>query len=136
MGNLRYKLAEFMYGRYGTDQLQKALTVLYFIIFIVNLFVHSIIISYLMWAVFIWMIYRSFSKQISRRRMENDKFMRVWNVIKAKASLLFGRIKEIKTHRYRTCPHCKSVLRLPRKTGKRTVRCPRCRKEFQTNIIL
>ena len=136
LGNLRDKLAAFMYGRYGSDQLYKALIVLYFILFIANLFVNSIIITVVMWAVLFWTIFRSFSKNISARSMENDKFMSVWNTIRTKTTLTIRRIKEIRTRRYRKCPHCKSVLRLPRQTGKRTVTCPRCNKRFQTNIIL
>lgn len=135
LGNLRDKLAAFMYGRYGADQLYKALIVLYFILFAANLFANSIILTVVMWAVLFWTIFRSFSKNISQRSMENDKFMNIWNTIKAKAMLSIRRIKEIRTRRYRKCPHCKSVLRLPRKTGKRTVTCPRCNKRFQTNII-
>ena len=134
LGNLRDKLAAFMYGRYGSDQLYKALIVLYFILFAVNLFVNSIILTAVMWAVLFWTLFRSFSKNISGRSLENDRFMSVWNTIKAKTALFIRRIKEIRTRRYRKCPHCKSIIRLPRKIGKHIVICPYCHDEFPTHI--
>lgn len=135
MGNFKDKLARFMYGRYGTDQLNYALIVAYLVLIVANNFIHSAIIGILMWAVLICMVLRTFSRNVYKRRMENEKFMKIWNPVKAKGSLTIRRIKEIKTHRFRKCPHCKAVLRLPRKTGKHTVKCPCCHNEFELRIL-
>ena len=32
------------------------------------------------------------------------------------------------------CEHCRAVLRLPKKPGKHTVRCPQCNKTFSVKI--
>ena len=135
MNDFKNKLMRFMYGRYGTDQLYIALIGLYFILFAVNLFVHSNILNILTWILLIITFYRTFSKNIYRRSKENQVFLRLWNPIKAKISLTARRFKDIKTHRYRTCPNCKKVLRLPRKKGKHTVSCPACHKDFKVNIL-
>ena len=42
--------------------------------------------------------------------------------------------RDRKTHVFRKCPACKSVLRLPRQKGKHTVRCPRCQHRFDVKI--
>ncbi|MGH4140617.1 BRcat domain-containing protein [Clostridium sp.] len=136
MGNLKNKLAQFMYGRYGTDQLYIALIGAYFILIVANTFIGSSIISILMFAVLIWTIFRTLSRNIYKRRMENEKFMKIWKPVKSKGTFQIRKIKEIKTHRFRKCPHCKKVLRLKRVRGKHTVKCPSCNKEFEMRILL
>ncbi|WP_010252152.1 hypothetical protein [Acetivibrio cellulolyticus] len=135
MGNLKDKLARFMYGRYGMDELSYALFVTYFVLLFANIFIHTKIFSILMFAVVFVMVFRTFSRNIYKRRMENEKFMKIWKPVKSKGSLTVRRIKEIKTRRFRKCPNCKSVLRLPRKTGKHTVNCPCCHNEFELRIL-
>ena len=135
MGNFKNKLAHFMYGRYGTDQLYIALIVVYFGLIVANAFIGSAIISILMLGVLIFIIFRTLSRNVYKRRMENEKFMKIWKPARAKGSLEIRRIKEIKTHRFRKCPHCKKVLRLPRMRGKHTVKCPCCNKEFELRIL-
>ncbi|MBU3130732.1 hypothetical protein G9F71_010110 [Clostridium sp. FP2] len=136
MGNLKNKLAQFMYGRYGTDQLYNALIVVYFVLIVANAFISSAIIRILMSAVLIWTIFRALSRNVYKRRMENEKFMKIWKPVKVSGSLMIRRIKEIKTHRFRKCPHCKKVLRLRRTRGKHTVKCPCCNKDFELQILL
>lgn len=135
MGNLKNKLIHFMYGRYGTDQLCNALIGVYFALTVGNVFIKSLVIRVLMSVILILIIFRILSRNIYKRRMENEIFMKIWNPVKAKGSLEIRRIKEIKTHRFRKCPHCKKVLRLPRMTGKHTVKCPCCNKEFKLRIL-
>ena len=135
MGNFKEKLARFMYGRYGTDQLYNAMNVICFILIIFNLFIRSPIVSILLFTVLILMILRTLSKNVYKRRSENEKFLKLWRPVKAKGTFTIRRFKEIKTHRFRRCPHCKKVLRLPRRTGKHTVNCPCCHKDFELHIL-
>ena len=135
MGNLKNKLTQFMYGRYGTDKLYIALMGAYFVLIVANTFISSTVISIFMSAVLVYTIFRTLSRNVYKRRIENEKFIKIWKPIKAKGSLMIRRIKEIKTHRFRKCPHCKKVLRLPRMTGKHTVKCPCCNKEFELRIL-
>lgn len=135
MGNLKNKLKQFMYGRYGTDQLYIALIGAYFVLIVANTFIGSTVISIFMSAVLVYTIFRTLSRNVYKRRMENEKFMKIWKPARAKGSLMIRRVKEIKTHRFRKCPHCKKVLRLPRMRGKHTVKCPCCHKEFELRIL-
>ena len=135
MGNFKNKVAQFMYGRYGTDQLYIALIVLYFVLIVVNAFIGSVIIRGLMSAILILIIFRALSRNIYKRNMENEKFMKFFKPVKAKGNFELRRIKEIKTHRFRKCPHCKKMLRLKRVRGKHTVKCPSCNKEFKMRIL-
>lgn len=135
MDNFKYKLIRFMCGRYGMDELSYGLFAVYFILMILNIFFQKGFINILIWVILFLITFRTFSRNISKRRMEKEKFMKIWKPLKSKGSLSLRRIKEIKTHRYRKCPHCKAILRLPRKTGKNTVRCPRCTHEFDLKIL-
>lgn len=134
MGNFKDKLIRFMYGRYGADQLYYAMTILCFILMLINAFIQTPIISLLVWLILVLMIFRTFSRNVNRRSAENQQFLKVWNPIKQKAALTVRRLKEIKTHTYRKCPRCKAVLRLPRRAGKHTVECPGCHNEFHVQV--
>ncbi len=128
----REKLARFMYGRYGVDQLNRALLWGYLICAILAIFLSPFyIVSLLM---MIWMFFRIFSKNIYKRQLENQKYLKISGKIKGWFRLQKNKFKERKTHRYRTCPYCKATLRLPNKKGKHTVCCPKCRKDFEVRI--
>ncbi|NLP15151.1 MAG: hypothetical protein GX383_11905 [Clostridium sp.] len=135
MENIIDKLRRFMYGRYGIDQLSYALFATYFVLAVINSFANLIIISILNSLVLIYMFFRIFSRNIYKRRLENEKFLKYWKPIKSKSFFTIRRVKEIKTHRFRKCPHCKAMLRLPRKAGKHTAICPRCHSEFKVHIL-
>ena len=135
--NFRYKLAQFFYGRYlsyGLDALNVIITVFCLIISFVNIFVGSILLYLFQTCLLIYMLFRLFSKNISKRQQENKVFADFFNAIKA-SKQLHQRIKSEKnTHVYKKCPHCRVVLRLPRKPGAHTVKCPRCGESFKVTV--
>ncbi|HOQ10422.1 MAG: hypothetical protein ACOX6F_06295 [Syntrophomonadaceae bacterium] len=134
MGNFQEKLARFMRGRYGVDQLYYALIALAFALLFVNLFLHSPFVEILMWIIIVWTIYRAFSRNTYRRQRENQRFLKLWNPLRKQGSLTMRRIREINTHRYRRCPYCQKILRLPRRRGTHGVTCPACHQEFKVHI--
>lgn len=136
MGKFTDGMGRLMRGRYGTDQLNNALLAFGLILIIVGIFAKSSVLSVLVWMLLILMVFRSFSRNYYKRRMENDKFLRIWNKIKAKFFLSIRRIKEIKAYRFRKCRYCKAILRLPRKVGRHTVQCPCCHNEFKIRVLL
>ena len=131
MGKFKNKLARFFYGRYGADTLNNVLTGIYLswlITFsIVDIFVNSIIFSIIGWlatvAIFALVMFRMMSRNIYKRRRENEKFCGFFKLQRNK-------FRDRKTHVYRKCPSCKAVLRLPKAKGKHTVVCPRCKNRF------
>ena len=112
-----------MIGRNGPDNLYNFLFFLYVILLIVNLFVNSVIVFYIETIVIIFMFYRFFSKNITRRRAENDLYLKVKNRIRHP----FGANND-KDHIYKKCHKCKTVLRLPLPTerGIKKAKCPTC----------
>lgn len=134
MNKLRTKFIRFMYGRYGVDQLYYALFAVWGVTAIINCFVNSVILSILGTALAVWMIWRSLSRNIQKRRAENEKFLVLWKPVKSWLILQRDRIRDRKTARYRRCSHCRAIVKLPVKKGKHTVVCPRCRERFDVKI--
>lgn len=133
--NFRQRLATFMYGRYGRDQLGIALLVLYVIFFLINSFLGSRIIGTLEFLICMYALYRMLSRNIYKRQMENAKFLKLWSRVYPSFSNVGRRFRDIKTNRYRKCKYCKKTLRLPIKTGKHTVICPCCKNKITVRIL-
>lgn len=127
MNNFKYKLMQFMAGRNGVDTLGFATMFIYFAVFAVNSFVGTVWLTVLGFLIVVLAFYRMLSKDLLRRRRENARFQKGWNAVKGFFKQIGRRLKDIKTHRYRTCPGCKVTLRLPIRRGKNTVICPRCK---------
>lgn len=123
-----------MYGRYGVDELYIVLFVLYFVLFFINCFISSPVLHLIAIAAPLWAIFRSMSKNYAKRRRENETFLKLYRPARAEVVLLKDRLKDFKTARYRKCPHCRIVIRLPNQKGKHTVVCPKCRERMNVNI--
>ena len=75
MGNWSYRFMNFMRGRYGWDQLGMFLMIASFAIEILGRIFRSSIVYYIGLGLFFWMLFRMFSRNISARVAENQKFM-------------------------------------------------------------
>ncbi len=131
------KLYRFFYGRYGFDNLGKALMLLYVIIAILNVIIGTVTSRYILytlqWVLLIFILFRMFSRNIAARRKENTFYEKHFG---NSVNMIFTRIKDIRYKRYRRCPNCKAYARLPIKRGKHSVRCPACHTEFKVFIAL
>ncbi len=128
------KLALFMYGRYGVDELYYGLFGLWIALMLINSAADSMILAGLTSVVLVWQMFRFFSKNREKRRRENEVFLRFFKPVKSWFILQRDRIRDRKTARYRKCPECGAILRLPNKKGKHTTVCPKCRKRFDVRI--
>ncbi len=136
MESIKNKLIRFMTGRYGIDQLYYLGLFMGLGAMIINLKVDSLVLTIFSDGLILLVLLRSFSRNISRRRSENEMFLKIWNPVKKATRILVRRIKGIGMYRYRKCPHCKKTLQLPIKRGKHTVKCPTCQEKFEVRVIL
>ena len=74
---IRNAIQRFMYGRYGTDQLNLALLVLYLVLYLVSALFRLEILYWLSLAVLFLLLFRTLSRNAARRRAENAKFLQV-----------------------------------------------------------
>lgn len=119
-------LKKFMTGRYGVDQLSWALLVISILISILSRILDSQVLAMLYIIPLGIVLYRMFSKDISKRYQENIKFLNKWNSIKRKINNRIQRIKGLKYYKYYKCSNCKQTLRVPRGKGKISIACPKC----------
>lgn len=136
---LGYKIQKFMTGRYGADQLFKALMILYLILMVLAAIIgrFSKITYYALYVasliLFIYSIYRVLSKNIAVRAKENQDYLIFIGKIKKNFALSKDKFNQRKMHKFVKCKQCKKTLRLPRHKGKIKVTCPHCGNEFIIN---
>ena len=127
---IRNAIQRFMYGRYGTDQLNLALLILYLFLYLISALLRLEILYWLSLAVLFLLLFRTLSRNAARRRAENAKFLQVADPV-----MRWWRFQRTvhrdKEHRYFKCPNCGQQLRVPRGKGKITVTCRSCGASFE-----
>ena len=127
---IRNAIQRFMYGRYGSDQLNVFLLVLYLVLYILFSLTRLAPFYWLSLIVIVVGLYRMLSRNFARRRAENAKFMRFAGPVISWFRLR-RTIHRDKEHVYFKCPSCGQQLRVPRGKGKITVTCRNCGAVFQ-----
>ncbi len=129
--------------RYGADELSVALIITGILIILAYpiftlIYVEGILIL-LGLGLIVWALYRSFSTNIAKRRMENDSFLLFLNGgdkeerkrrKEAEKEKKRQRKESEKIYAYFFCPKCRKELRVPRNKGKIRIKCPNCGQEF------
>ncbi len=127
---MRHRLQRFMYGRYGVDQYSKFLMILSIIICVLNFFFGNIFLGSLTFVLIIYVYFRMFSRNISKRYGENMKYLNAKNKIAGKFKRQQWMMKQRKTHHIYKCPTCNQKIRIPRGKGRICITCPKCKTEF------
>ena len=132
MGNA---MARFMYGRNGMDQLNLVLIFLSLIADVAALLVQrqsALLGGILYWAamaLWVLVIFRTFSKNLAKRRAENSRCMSWAWQLKSRRQGARARHAD-KDHKYFTCKNCKTICRVPVGKGKIVITCPKCGAEI------
>ena len=134
MNKLKEKLARFMYGRYGSDRLNIFMVIVLLVCAVINLFVRtgyfSVLLTSWEFLLLILIYFRMFSRNVSKRYAENQKYLELENKVKR----FFGKQKYIQEQRkdfhIYTCPQCRQKIRIPKGKGKISIGCPKCGAEF------
>lgn len=132
--NFRYKLIQFLSGRYGIDETFFLIIGVSASLAIVNIFVRSIILQLIVYLLSFLAILRSFSRNFEARQKENAGVRRIYNTIRRNTELQRKRRMDY-SHIYKKCPRCKAILRLPRRKGKHTTVCPKCNNKFKVRVF-
>lgn len=132
--NFRYRLQQFMQGRYGPDAMLLGLVIVYALLSFINLFVRSAIIYFIGLAIFFYGVFRFLSRNTQKRSAENMKYLSLTAGLRRTFSNLGSRMQQNKTYCFKRCPNCGKTLRLPRKRGKHTTCCPVCKCSFSVHV--
>ena len=125
---LRSAVARFMYGRSGVDQLGWAILLTEVAL---SLFAGFSRVGFLRAALRLaslaltaLLFYRTFSRNVAKRRAENERFLQWW--IPVRTGFRDARLRRAdKAHRYVKCS-CGAWCRVPRGLGKVELMCPKC----------
>jgi len=127
---LREKLARFMQGRYGVDDLSKALMYLGIVVIIISMFTRWSVMTLIGWVLLIAVYVRMFSKNHSKCYAQNQKYLQYVNKVKGFFRRQKSHMTQRKTYRIYACPSCKQKIRIPKGKGKIEISCPKCRAKF------
>ena len=120
-------------GRYGLDQLSIAMAALscFLSLFLPRYHRNGFftLVSLFCAALLLLALWRTLSRDTSRRWAENEKFLRYWTPIQQKIACGWNRLRD-RDHRYFRCPGCGQTLRVPKGRGTVRITCPRCRQEI------
>ena len=131
---MRDGMIRFMYGRNGMDQLNRALLAVYLVICVLRaLFLtgrpsaagSAALSNLLITALALLIFFRMFSKNLYKRREENQRWVNWWWSVKNKSAGARARHAD-KDHKYFTCKSCKAICRVPVGKGKIVITCPKC----------
>ena len=123
-------MMQFMQGRYGADQMGQMLSAVSMVFLIISLFSRNQ--SWFLLAVIgiVYNYFRMFSKNISKRYAENQKYLTMTAGIRRKLASWKSQLAQRKIYHIYRCPGCKQKIRVPRGRGKIEIRCPKCNTRF------
>ncbi len=151
MGKFKQKMYKFMYGRYGVDKLYNFCTILIIVALFANILTSMLIkdLNVKFWVstailafdimVLVWSTFRFMSRNIAKRRRENERFIAMTRALAR--FFTFNTSRRSKSGNadnsqfvFRDCTKCGAALRLPRKAGTNKVKCPRCSHKFNVKV--
>ena len=133
---MREKLARFMIGRNGSDQLTRFISIVVCLALVLSLFLNSdaqLAIWFLAIVGAIYGYFRVFSRNVAKRRQENANFLRATASVRGYFRGLRERWVQRRDYRFFRCPSCRTLLRVPRGKGKIRVVCRKCGTSFIRN---
>ena len=133
LSNIGYRIQYFMQGRYGYDELSWFLFVSGLVLFILSRIPYLWVLYFLAFALLVWSLFRSLSRNIYRRQMERQKYLTLKYKVKQEFLLYRNVWRDRKTHKYYKCPHCRAIVRI-RRPGKGitiSIGCAKCGQEFK-----
>lgn len=128
--NWKNKMMQFMQGRYGADQMGQMLSAVSMVFLIISLFSRNQAWFLLAVIGIVYNYFRMFSKNISKRYAENQKYLKMTAGIRRKLASWKSQLAQRKIYHIYRCPGCKQKIRVPRGRGKIEIRCPKCNTRF------
>ncbi len=130
-------LGRVMAGRYGTDQLNRALSFFTLVLLVLSFVTGTSGLGSLVWLLalvcLVWSTFRSFSRNVGKRQRENAAWLRLTGRFRREAGGARERFDQRKDYRFFRCPSCRTWLRVPRGKGKLNITCRQCGERFTRN---
>lgn len=151
MNNWKYRLYQFMQGRYGMDSFGRFLLIVSLIVVLLSnfRFLHILYLPGILLLAYVY--FRMMSKNIYKRQSENQKYLNIkakfsgkrgggtgffrsktnaagagWNVNQASQ----GAAGDNSQYNFYRCRSCGQVIRVPKGKGTLRITCPKCGNSF------
>lgn len=154
----RYKMQQFMQGRYGMDKYNQFLGFVVLVLIIIELILDVTVprASGILWifslGLLIYMYFRMFSRNIAKRYNENRRYLEITGKIRrsrfgyqfvnffrslgarfqgARRDAQQAKRENEAGYRIFKCPQCGQKIRVPKGKGHIMIRCPKCGNQFE-----
>lgn len=133
---MKDKVGKFMYGRYGMDNLNNFLFWLYIILWVIDIFVNSQILSISEIFVIVVLFFRTLSKNVYKRNKENQIYLSSKEMFTRPFRNIIRNFKD-RDHVFKKCHKCHTILRLPlpMKRGFQYAKCPKCKNRVKMLVL-
>ncbi len=130
LDDLKYKISRWMQGRYGSDELNMALFVVFLVFWVISLLTKKSIFYTIGSLFLIYSLYRSFSRDHMKRSAERLWYLKLVDKIKRFPKQLKQRWDQRNTHKFFRCKQCGVTIRVPKGKGQIEITCPKCGYKF------
>ena len=127
---MKEKFLRFMQGRYGIDTFGRFLLGSALASYLLYMFIGKSLLYFIALILLCYSYFRMFSKNISKRYAENQKYLTMTAGIRRKIASWKSQLAQRKIYHIYRCPGCKQKIRVPRGRGKIEIRCPKCNTRF------
>ena len=131
---MRERLARFMIGRNGNDQLNRFLLLADVVLLLLASLLGGTALGSLLYLLVLALLgltyFRMLSRNVYKRRSENEGYLRRKQQLLSRLRVFKERWRQRKDYKFFTCPSCRAVMRVPRGRGKIRIVCHKCGNTF------
>ena len=131
---MRERLARFMVGRNGNDQLNRFLLLADVVLLLLASLLGRTALGSLLYLLVLALLgltyFRMLSRNVYKRRSENEGYLRRKQQLLSRLRVIKERWRQRKDYKFFTCPSCRAVMRVPRGRGKIRIVCHKCGNTF------
>jgi len=124
--DLRTRLAKWMVGRNGADEMSMAAVYVALLLVIINIFAKNMVLSIIALLLLAFAVWRMTSKNVAKRREENRAFATKMGPLRPWLRDPSAAFAENRNYKHLKCPECGQPMRVPRGKGRLRVTCPKC----------
>ncbi len=125
------KIASWMEGRNGSDELGICVLVVALLLIVINVFVRTFILTAFALVLIGYSFWRLISRDVEAREGENVIFLDFVSPIMPWLKHPAEAAREVRAYKHLACPECGQRVRVPRKKGKIRITCPKCSAKFE-----